>query len=102
MTSRPYRSRSVTATYMVRGLGFDARLRIPVTARALEAMQYPIGDTANWERIVANLGVLVDELDEHLVAIGRGRPFETPGHVTGDDEVADGLEERRFDRAADG
>ena len=30
--------------------------------------QYPIGDTANWERIVGNLAAIVDELQGTFVA----------------------------------
>ncbi len=59
-------SRSVTTIFSVQGPGFNATLFVPVTARAGRG-QYPIGDTANWERIVANLGVIVDELDRAFV-----------------------------------
>jgi hypothetical protein len=31
------------------------------------ARQYPIGDTANWERIVANIGAIMDELERTFV-----------------------------------
>jgi hypothetical protein len=41
---------------------------LPVSRRALDAGQYPIGDVANWERIVANLAVIVDELDRTLAS----------------------------------
>lgn len=60
-------SRSVTFMFHVRGPGFNATLIPPVTARS-ESLQYPIGDTANWERIVANIGALVDELERTFVA----------------------------------
>ena len=46
-------SRSLTAMFTVRGPGFNATVSLPVTLRG--GGQYPIGDTTNWERIVANL-----------------------------------------------
>jgi hypothetical protein len=60
-------SRSVTFMFHVRGPGFNATLVPPVTART-DSLQYPIGDTANWERIVANIGAIVDELERNFVA----------------------------------
>jgi hypothetical protein len=30
--------------------------------------QYPIGDTSNWEQIVANIAAVVDELDRTFVS----------------------------------
>lgn len=59
-------SRSLTFMFHVRGPGFAATLIPPVTARE-GARQYPIGDTANWERIVANMGAVVDELERTFV-----------------------------------
>jgi hypothetical protein len=59
-------SRMVTADYRVQGPDFRASLPLPVSANA-GAGQYPIGDTANWERIVANLAAIVDELDRTFV-----------------------------------
>ena len=56
-------SRSVTFMYSVRGPGFNATLMPPVTARDA-SRQYPIGDTANWQQIVANIAAIVDELDK--------------------------------------
>ena len=56
-------SRMVTAQYVVTGAGGGTRLRIPVCVRAAESLQYPIGDGANWERIVANIASVVDEFD---------------------------------------
>jgi hypothetical protein len=44
-------SRSLTAMFHVRGPRFKATLILPVTLRG--GGQYPIGDTENWERIVA-------------------------------------------------
>ncbi len=59
-------SRSVTFMFSVRGPRFNATLIPPVTLRDASA-QYPIGDTANWERIVANIATIVDELDRTFV-----------------------------------
>ena len=55
----------------------------PVTARD-DARQYPIGDTANWERIVANIGAIVDELERTFVteieaAVGTAPEWFEPG-----------------------
>jgi hypothetical protein len=60
-------SRSVTFMYSVRGPGFNATLMPPVSARDA-SRQYPIGDTANWQQIVANIAAIVDELDRTFVA----------------------------------
>jgi hypothetical protein len=60
-------SRSVTFMFHVRGPGFTATLVPPVTVRE-DARQYPIGDTANWEQIVANIAAIVDELERTFVA----------------------------------
>ena len=51
--------------FHVHGPGFNATLVLPVTLRG--GGQYPIGDTANWEQIVANLRAVVDELDRTFV-----------------------------------
>ena len=59
-------SRSLTCMFHVRGPGFKATLMPPVTARD-QALQYPIGDTANWERIVDNIAAIVDELERTFV-----------------------------------
>ena len=59
-------SRSLTFMFHVRGPGFNATLFPPVTARDA-AGQYPIGDTASWERIVANVATIVDELERTFV-----------------------------------
>jgi len=59
-------SRSVTAMFRVRGPGYNATLELPVTTRA-QRRQYPIGDVENWERIVANLATIVDELERTFV-----------------------------------
>ena len=60
-------SRSVTFMFSVRGPSFNATLTPPVTTRDA-ARQYPIGDTANWEKIVANIAAIVDELERTFVA----------------------------------
>jgi hypothetical protein len=75
-------SRSLTAMFHVQGPTFNATLFLPVTTRG--AGQYPIGDTANWERIVANLGAIVDELDRTFVpeidaAAGSAPEWFEPG-----------------------
>ena len=59
-------SRSLTFMFHVHGPGFSATLIPPVTPRDA-ARQYPIGDTANWEQIVANMGAIVDELERTFV-----------------------------------
>lgn len=59
-------SRSVTFMFSVRGPGFNATLMPPVTVRDGSG-QYPIGDTSNWEQIVANISAIVDELDRTFV-----------------------------------
>lgn len=59
-------SRSLTSMLHVHGPGFNATLVLPVTPRG--GGQYPIGDTANWERIIANLAAIVDELERTFVA----------------------------------
>jgi hypothetical protein len=60
-------SHGVTAVFRVLGVGFRAALPIPVTARALGATQYPIGDAERWQKIVENLAALVAELDRSFV-----------------------------------
>jgi len=59
-------SRSLTFMFHVYGPGFTATLMPPVTLRG-DDRQYPIGDTASWERIVANMAAIVDELDRTFV-----------------------------------
>jgi hypothetical protein len=60
-------SRSLTFMFHVRGPGFNATLIPPVSVHEA-APQYPIGDTANWERIVANVRAVVEELARTFVA----------------------------------
>jgi len=59
-------SRSLTFMFHVRGPGFNATLLPPITKRDA-ARQYPIGDTANWEQIVANVAAIADELSRTFV-----------------------------------
>ena len=58
---------SVLAMFRVWGLGFKGLLSIPVSANAMAAGQYPIGDANRWQKIVENLGAMVRELDRSLV-----------------------------------
>jgi hypothetical protein len=60
-------SRSLTFMFHVRGPGFNATLMPPVRPGDA-ARQYPIGDTANWERIVENVAAIVGELERTFVA----------------------------------
>jgi hypothetical protein len=69
-------SRSLTAMFSVHGPGFNATLTMPVTLRG--GGQYPIGDTANWERIVANLATIADELERTFVAEIEGAVGPAP------------------------
>lgn len=76
-------SRSVTAMFHVHGPGFKATIMPPVTARSSRG-QYPIGDTGNWECIVANLAAIVDELSKTFVpeieaAVGPAPAWFEPG-----------------------
>ena len=60
-------SRSITGFFSVAGLGFTARLPLPVAKRAIGAGQYSIGNAERWQKIVDNLAALVAELDRTLV-----------------------------------
>jgi hypothetical protein len=74
-------SHMVTARYIVHSPGIRASVPLPLSARV--AGQYPIGNAERWRRIVANLAVIVDELDGTFLpelekAIGRAPEwFET-------------------------
>jgi hypothetical protein len=59
-------SRSLTASFGVTGLGFTARLQLPVSKRS-GLGQYRIGDAAHWQQMVDNLAALVGELDRSFV-----------------------------------
>ena len=60
-------SHTVSAIFMIRGAGFRASVGIPVTPRDVAGGQYPIGDAAQWKKIVENLAAMVLELDRSLV-----------------------------------
>jgi hypothetical protein len=60
-------SHKVIAMYRVWGLGFKGLITIPVSANAIVAGQYPIGDADRWQKIVENYGAMVRELDRSLV-----------------------------------
>jgi hypothetical protein len=60
-------SHSVTAIFFVRGAGFKASLIIPVAPGAGSQAQYPIGDAAQWQKIVENMAAMVRELDRSFV-----------------------------------
>ena len=48
-------SKSLLGSFSVKGVGFTARLRLPVSKRALEGGQYRIGDAAHWQKLVDNI-----------------------------------------------
>ena len=60
-------SRSITSGFEVQGLGFTARLPLPVSKRAMGGGQYQIGGAERWQQIVDNLAALVAELDRSFV-----------------------------------
>jgi hypothetical protein len=60
-------SKSLHGSFAVKGVGFSARLRLPVSKRALEGMQYRIGDAAHWQQLVDNMAAIVAELDRTFV-----------------------------------
>ena len=60
-------SKSLHGSFAVKGVGFSARLRLPVSKRALEGMQYRIGDAAHWQQLVDNMVAIVAELDRTFV-----------------------------------
>jgi len=60
-------SKSVSGSFTVQGVGFSARLGLPVSKRALDGMQYRFGDAADWQRIVDNLAAIAAELDRTFV-----------------------------------
>ncbi len=61
-------SHSVSAIFSVRGAGFKASFPIPVAMQDVAGGQYPIGDAAQWQKIVENLAAMVRELDRSFVA----------------------------------
>jgi hypothetical protein len=60
-------SKSLSGSFSVKGVGFSARLRLPVSKRALEGMQYRIGDATHWQQLVDNMAAIVAELDRTFV-----------------------------------
>lgn len=75
-------SHSVTASFHVQGAGFKASLSIPVAPNTFG--HYPIGDPAQWQKIVENLAAMVRELDRGFVpeieqAAGPSPAWYTPG-----------------------
>jgi hypothetical protein len=60
-------SKSLSGSLTVHGVGFGATLRLPVSKRALDGMQYRIGDAAHWQKLVDNLAAIVAELDRTFV-----------------------------------
>lgn len=59
-------SHSVSAIFMVHGAGFKATMPVPL-ASGITA-QYPIGDAAQWQKIVENLAAMVRFLDRTFVS----------------------------------
>jgi hypothetical protein len=60
-------SKSLSGSFSVKGVGFSARLRLPVSKRALDGMQYRIGDATHWQQLVDNMAAIVAELDRTFV-----------------------------------
>jgi hypothetical protein len=60
-------SHQVSAIFHVKGAGFKASLGIPVAADEAAYGHYPIGDAAQWQKIVENLAAMVRELDRSFV-----------------------------------
>lgn len=58
-------SHAVTADFMVHGPGFRATLPLPIAPGIFG--QYPIGDAAQWQKIVENLASMVRELERSFV-----------------------------------
>jgi len=58
-------SHMVTANFLVHGAGFRATLPLPIAPGIFG--QYPIGDAAQWQRIVENLASMVRELERGFV-----------------------------------
>jgi len=68
----------VLAMFRVWGLGFKGLLSIPVSANAMTAGQYPIGNADRWQKIAENLGAMVRELDRSLVPEIEGAVGPSP------------------------
>jgi hypothetical protein len=70
-------SHMVSAIFSVHGAGFKASLGIPVAPGIFG--QYPIGDAAQWRKIVENLAALVWELDRTFVRAIEQAAGPSPG-----------------------
>lgn len=70
-------SHSFTGSFSVQGLGFKARLNLPVSRRG-GATQYPIGDEERWRKIVDNIAAVVAELDSTFVPAIEAAAGPTP------------------------
>jgi hypothetical protein len=60
-------SKSLSGSFTVEGVGFAARVPLPIARRALDRMQYRIGDAAHWQQLVDNLAAIAAELDRTFV-----------------------------------
>jgi len=60
-------SHSYTGSWGVHGLDFGGMLPLPPTTAGHPRMQYPIGDAAQWRRIVENIAALVAEYDRSVL-----------------------------------
>jgi len=69
-------SHMVSADFTVSGAGFKASLGIPVAPGIFG--QYPIGDAAQWRKIVENLAAMVRELDRNFVPAVEQAAGPTP------------------------
>jgi hypothetical protein len=70
-------SRSLTASFVVHGLGFRAVMPLPASKRA-GGGQYPIGDAERWQQLVDNMAALVIELDRSFVPAVEAASGPTP------------------------
>jgi hypothetical protein len=73
----------VSGGFTVKGVGFSARLRLPISKRTVEVGQYRIGDAAHWQKLVDNMAAIVAELDRTFVpaieaAAGAAPEWFTP------------------------
>jgi hypothetical protein len=62
----------------VTGLGFTARLPLPVSKRAIGGGQYKIGDADHWQKLVENLAALVAEFDRSFVPLVEAASGPSP------------------------
>ena len=77
-------SKSLSATFAVHGVGLGATLPLPVSKRALEGMQYRIGDAAHWQQLVDNMAAIVAELDRTFVPAIEAAAGPSPEWFTPD------------------